>query len=147
MVRVKVHTWACAQMVVLTLLTLVKKCKTFSKKNFRIHAKNIFFAPTWYAPSRLHQVDVAPSRRAPSRYYTKLIRTDQDPTASYTRFSFLTQIQPIPLFALFILWPHLHYLSYDQACTIYLMTTLALFILRRSTFLNCHSIQLAFNFN
>ena len=37
--------------------------------------KICFFAPTRYAPSRLHQVDIAPSRRAPSQYCTKLICT------------------------------------------------------------------------
>ena len=54
-----------------------EKCKTFGKKNFRIHAKKyvslhqldmhqvdvhqVDIAPSQCAPSRLHQVDTAPS--------------------------------------------------------------------------------------
>ena len=50
----------------------VKQCKNLRKKNFRIHAKICSFAPTWYAPSRLHQVDIAPSL-CTNLIYTKSI--------------------------------------------------------------------------
>ena len=53
----------------------MKNVKHLRKKIFEFMQKICFFAPTRYAPSRLHQVNIAPSRCAPSRYCTKLICT------------------------------------------------------------------------
>ena len=51
---------------------LAKKCKTFTKKNFRIHAKNMFVPLNQLDVHQVdvHQVDCTKSI-APSRYCTK----------------------------------------------------------------------------